>query len=146
LKIHDNTHFDLFWKSVIQIQAKFAISAPQLPHKRKTPAKFQVGSSQGSTVQDVHQPNYFECIDYIVSSICDCFNQPGYIKLVKLENILLKASKNLPYQEDLGAVLECYQSDFNVSRLNKLQFFTTAMAEFDQSDICIPFIKSHLQL
>ena len=98
------------------------------------------------TVQDVHQPIYFESVDFIVSSIQDCFNQPGYIKLVKLENVLLKASKNLSYKEDLSDVLECYQTDFDVSRLNtQLQLFTTTMAEFDQSDICIPFIKSHLQ-
>jgi len=59
LKICDNTNFDLFWKFVIQIQA---ISAPQLPRKSKTPAKFQVGSSQGyhpCTVQDVYRTNYF---------------------------------------------------------------------------------------
>ena len=60
--------------------------------------------------------------------------------------MLLKASKNLSYKEDLSDVLECYQTDFDVSRLNtQLQLFTTTMAEFDQSDICIPFIKSHLQ-
>ena len=149
LKIHDNTHFDLFWQFVIQIQEKFDISAPELPRNRKAPAQLQIGSSEGDhpcTVQDVYRPIYFECIDFIVSSIHDRFNQPGYIKLVKLENVLLKASKNLSYQEDLGAVLECYQSDFDVSRVStQLQLFTTAMAEFDQSDICIPFIKSRIQ-
>ena len=42
--------------------------------------------------------------------------------------------------------MECYGSDLDASRLNtQLQLFTTAMAEFDQSDICISFIKSHFQ-
>ena len=59
---------------------------------------------------------------------------------------MIKAAKNLPYQEDLDTVMECYGNDFDASRLStQLQLFTTAMAEFDQSDICIPFIKSHLQ-
>ena len=40
--------------------------------------------------------------------------------------------------------MECYGNDFGASWLStQLQLFTTAMAEFDQSDICIPFIKSH---
>ena len=149
LKIRDDTHFDLFWQFVIQIQEKYDINAPELPRKRKAPARFEIGSSHvehSCTVQDVYRPIYFECVDYVVSCICDRFNQPGYIKLLKLENVLLKAAKNLPYQEDLDTVEEGYGSDFDVSRLStQLQLFTTAMAEFDQSDICIPFIKSHLQ-
>ena len=149
LKIRDDTHFDLFWQFGIQIQEKYNINAPELPRKRKAPAYFEIGSSRvehSCTVQDVYRPIYFECVDYVVSCIRDRFNQPGYIKLLKLENVLLKAAKNLPYQEDLDTVEECYGSDFDVSRLStQLQLFTTAMAEFDQSDICIPFIKSHLQ-
>ena len=150
LKIRDDTHFDLFWQFVIQTQEKYDINAPELPRKRKAPARFEIGSSRVEhsccTVKDVYRPIYFECVDYVVSCIRDRFNQPGYIKLLKLENVLLKAAKNLPYQEDLDTVEEVYGSDFDVSRLStQLQLFTTAMAEFDQSDICIPFIKSHLQ-
>ena len=74
----------------------------------------------------------------------DRFNQPGYIQLLKLENILVKAAKNLHYQEDLDTVLEWYGNEFDSSRLStQLLLFTTVMAEFDHSDICIPFIKSH---
>lgn len=149
LKICDDPHFDLFWQSVIQIQEKYDINAPELPRKRKVPSRFEIGSSQvehSYTVLDVYRPTYFECIDYIVSCIQDRFNQPGYIKLLKLENVLLKAAKDLPYQEDLDSVVECYGNDFDVSRLKmQLQLFTAAMAEIDQSDICIPFIRSHLQ-
>ena len=58
---------------------------------------------------------------------------------------MVKAAKNLRYQ-DLDTALECYGNDFDASRLStQLQLFTTAMAEFNQSDICIPFIKSHFQ-
>ena len=66
--------------------------------------------------------------------------------MLKLENILIKAAKYLRYQEDLDTVLKYYGNDFDASRLStQLQLFTTAMAEFDQSDICIPFIKSQFQ-
>jgi len=100
LKIRDNTHFDLFWQFAVRIQEKFGVSTSELPRKRKAPAWFQIeGDYPTSTVQDVYQLVYYECIDYIVSCICDRFNQPGYIKLVKLENVLLNASRNLPYQK-----------------------------------------------
>lgn len=90
----------------------------------------------------VYRPIYFECIDYIVSCICDHFNQPRYIQLVKLVNVLVKAAKNLPYQEDLDTVVECYGNDLDVSRLSiQLQLFTTAIAEFDQLDICTPLLS-----
>ena len=149
LKTHDDACFDLFWQFVIQIQEKYDINAPELPRIRKIPAHFEIGSSHVEypcRVQDVYYPIYFECIDHIVSCIHDRFNQPGYIQLLKLENVLVKAAKNLPYQEDLDTIVECYRNDFDVSRLStQLQLFTTAMAEFDQSDICIPFIRSHLQ-
>ena len=46
LKIHDDTHFDLFWQFVIQIQEKYDINEPELPHKRKAPAYFEIGSSR----------------------------------------------------------------------------------------------------
>ena len=149
LKIRDDTHFDIFWQFVLQFQQKYDINTPELPQKRKAPARFEIGSSQvehSCTVKDLYRPTYYECVDYIISCFRDRFNQPGYIKLLKLENVLLKSAKNLPYQEDLDAVVECYGCEFDVSRLNtQLQVFTTTMEEFDQSDICIPFIKSHLQ-
>ena len=95
LKMRDDTHFDLFWQFVTQVQEKYDISTPVLPHIRKVPASFEIGSSHVEhpcTVQDVYRPIYFECIDYIVSCIHDRFNQPGYIQLLKLENILVKQS------------------------------------------------------
>ena len=45
-------------------------------------------------VEDVYHP---KSIDHIVSCIHDRFNQPGYIQLLKLENVLVKAVKTLPY-------------------------------------------------
>ena len=105
LKTLDDTSFDLFWQFVIEIQEKYDINAPELPCRRKVPACFEIGSSHAEypcTVQDVYRPIYFECIDHIISCIRDRFNQPGYIQLLKLKNVLVKAAKNLPYQEDRG--------------------------------------------
>ena len=58
LKIRDDTHFDLFWQFVIQTQEKYDINAPELPCKRKVPARFEIGSSRvehSCTVQNVYQ-------------------------------------------------------------------------------------------
>ena len=96
--MRDDTHFDLFWQIVTHVQKKYDTNAPELPCRRKDPTGFETGSSHveySCTVQDVNRPIYFECIDCIVSCIHDRFNQPGYIQLLKLENVLVKAAKNL---------------------------------------------------
>jgi len=62
LKTRDDTSFDLFWQFVIQIQERYDINAPELPRRRKVPARFEIGSSHAEypcTVQDVYRPIYF---------------------------------------------------------------------------------------
>ena len=41
LKMRDDTHFDLFWQFVTQVQEKYDINTPKLPRRRKFPARFE---------------------------------------------------------------------------------------------------------
>ena len=146
LRIRDEKSFDLFWESVLLIQESNDINEPELPRKRKAPARFQAGSCgyHPSTPKDLYRPMYFECVDHIVNCIHMRFDQPGYGVLMRLENLLLNAAKDQPYDEDLTFVLQHYGSDFNaVSLKTQLQLFTTAMAE--ASDVSVSSIRSYFQ-
>ena len=93
---------------------------------------------------DLYRPMYFDCVDHIVNCIHMRFYQPGYGVLMRLENLLLNAAKDQPYDEDLTFVLQHYGSDFNaVSLKTQLQLFTTAMAE--ASDASVSSIRSYFQ-
>ena len=59
LKMRDDSHFDLFWQFVTQVQERNDISTPELPRRRKVPARFEIGSSHVEhpcTVQDMYHP------------------------------------------------------------------------------------------
>ena len=43
LKMHDDTHFDLFWQFVTQFREKYDINKPELTRRRKVPARFEIG-------------------------------------------------------------------------------------------------------
>ena len=146
LCIRDEESFELLWKSVILLQESNDINEAELPRKRKAPARFQAGSRgyHSHTPKDLYRPMYLECVDHIVNCVRMHFDQPGYAVLMRLENLLLNAAKNQPYDEDLAFVLQHYGSDFNaVSLKTQLQLFTTTMAE--GFDVSVSSIRSYFQ-
>jgi len=46
--IRSNEAFWLFWQSLIIRLKEVNIDEPQLPHRRKVPARFEIGTSEGS--------------------------------------------------------------------------------------------------
>ncbi len=123
--------FDLFWMKVIDLQRKNGVNEPCLPRKRRAPHHLEVGSSESfhhSSPKEYYKQQYFECLDFIVTAIRDRFNQPGYVTLKNLENLLIKAANGKEYSEELAFVIDCY-SDVTESSLSaQLQNLTTAFA------------------
>lgn len=60
-----------------------------MPHKRRAPAHYEVGSSEGYhpvTPKDFYCQHYFECLDLITNHIKDRFDQQGFLVLRNLED------------------------------------------------------------
>ena len=86
---------------------------------------------------------------YIILSILSALITLFRAFIIVLENVLDfgQNSQDFFLSRTSWYCCECFENDFEVSRLStKLQIFTTAMVEFDQSDSFLPsFIKSYLQ-
>ena len=118
--IRTDEAFHLLWQNILKLQKHHGVHEPELPRKRKVPARYEIGTGEGQhsdTVEDVYRPVYFECLDFVVTYIRDRFNQPGYAVLKQLEDTLLKAVKGENYREQLESVLEFYKDEFIPSSL-----------------------------
>ena len=116
--IRSDQHFDLFWTKVTSKAVD--VSEPALPRRRKQPARFDDGLSEGDfpeTAKDLHRQQYFEANDIIVACIQDRFDQPGYTVLRTLESLITKACKKEDYDDDLDVICRTYQSDFDKEQL-----------------------------
>ncbi len=135
-RIRNDEAYDLFWEKVLIVKAKFDVSDPILPRKKRAPTWHEVGSSDGSypaTPKGLYRCHYFVCLDLITTFIRDRFNQPGYKTLKNFENLLLKSARNQNYQNELDFVLKFYANDLASSPLKtQLQLFTTSMSAYEQ--------------
>ena len=69
-------------------QETLKVSDPVLPRRRKTPARSAVGTEAGhhpASRKELFRQHYFECLDLIIVSIKDRFDQPGIHTLKYLE-------------------------------------------------------------
>ena len=64
----------------------------QLPRRRKTLKRYDVGLTSGDFHGAYYRQLYFEAIDSMISSLKDWFDQPEYGVYCKLEELLGKAS------------------------------------------------------
>ena len=79
-KCRSDEAYVLFWKKVEHSCQSLDIEEPTLPRRRKLPKKLDEGS-KGILFQNpkyYYRKSYFEAIDFIISSIHERFNQPGY--------------------------------------------------------------------
>ncbi len=93
--IRNDESFQLFWKTLL-FQQKVNVHEPELPRRRKVPARYEISSGEGvhpSTPEGLYRQHYFECLDHVVNCIKDRFDQPGYGVLRKLETLLLNAAR-----------------------------------------------------
>ena len=101
-------------------QLRVGISAPCLPRKRRAPQRYEAGSSAGSFHEspEVHYRQiYFGALDHAIEAIHDRFDQPGYRIYQNLEQLIVKASKGKPYNDELDEVCRFYGSDLSRDQL-----------------------------
>ena len=71
LKLRNEEKLAEFWKDVFTIQEANDVSVPQLPRKRKVPARRQETAGEPHfpvSVEDHYRPVYFSAIDTVVHS------------------------------------------------------------------------------
>jgi len=112
-------NFDLFWKSLLKSRT-LDVSEPELPRRRKTPRRYEVGEGEShfpASVEEHYRRFYFEVLDLAINSIKQRFDQPGYRMYQHLESLILQGSNGKPYEEDLEEVAAFYGSDIDKSML-----------------------------
>ena len=95
---------------------------------RDSPRRFDDGAPGfcHDSVESFYRASYFEAIDLAISSICDQFDQPGYARYRKLEDLLLNACQGWEYRDQLQE-LDASQLDVQLQSLQ---------GQFTQSDEC----------
>lgn len=69
--------FDLFFQPLDLFRKKLDLEEPTLPRRRKTPRRFECSDGEpyhSSTVEEHFRQQYFEALDFAVSSISNCFD------------------------------------------------------------------------
>lgn len=121
--------FKLFFGLVERVRESTGTDKPTLPRKRKAPSRFEIGHIEGyhaQTTEEYYCSIYFEVVDYAVSSIQDCFDQPGFKVYKNLEELLVKAANKQDYSTELEEVVTLYDNDFDKSEHTaQLQIFIT---------------------
>ena len=92
--LRDEAKFDLFWERLLAQQSSLYVDAPELPRRRKQPQRFELGIAKAEFCEDVkamYRQQYYEALDFIISSITAWFDQPGFKMYRNLQELLLKA-------------------------------------------------------
>ena len=116
-KMRTSESFDLFWRNLTALQEEKEVNEPVLPRRRKTPARYEIGSGTGHYADTSEDYYRRQCLDLIVNCIRTRFDQPGYHTLKNLEDLLLKALKNEDYSNELDFVISFYKDDISPSSL-----------------------------
>ena len=106
-----------------------SVEEPKLPRARKAPKRFQIGTSEGSHHEDVKSyfcQIYFEKFDTLIACIKSRFNQEGYKVLRHIEELLLRASNEDSWEDQIEFVANFYHDDLNRDVLStQLQLMPT---------------------
>ena len=147
--IRNDSAFDLFWKKIAQDANKLGITEPSLPRRKRIPRRIDDNSEDSyaypSTPKEHYRRIYYEALDLIITCIKNCFNQPGYQMYQNLEGLLLKAANGEMYNNEIEAILQFYEDDFNPQLLKtQLNLFTTNIPR-DECRFCISDIISFVR-
>ncbi|MEM7226436.1 MAG: hypothetical protein AAF495_25915 [Pseudomonadota bacterium] len=118
--------FDLFWEKVTKFATKHKIDAPVLPRKRNPPLKAMWGKAPAEhpkSPEDDYRQKYNDVIDNIKSCLQDRFDQPDFEMYACLEQLLLNAINEKPFQEEFDKVTQFYKGDFD-NEILKVQLRT----------------------
>ena len=113
------------WLEVMRVLSSFGVELfqhltsvkrviPTLPHRRKAPKPYQIGTREGCNperVEDYYMYRcvYFEAFDLIINCIKNCTVQPGYYIYSRLESLFVNATNKLETEEDLDFVMKFYK-------------------------------------
>ena len=131
--IRADDKFELFWEKVRRMVAELDVSEPQLPRKRKAPMRYESGTAPPeyhSTPKGHYRQIFYEAVDLNVHAIDDRFDQPGYRTYRCLEDLVLKATNNEDFSEELQVVVSVYGSDIDAPTLQtQLQVLGASISE-----------------
>ena len=121
--LRTDKQFDTFWTQLIAKQRSLDVDEPQLPRRRKVPARLQEGNASPvfptiATLTNHFRPIFFQAVDTIVLSIKERFNQQGYQQYRQLEGVLLKGVNGVSCVEEKAAVQDLYGDEINMSTLD----------------------------
>lgn len=120
--IRSDECFKSFYETTLSKKERFHedVGEPEVPRKRKTPARFEHGSGVPSfpeSAEDLYRRIYFEVLDLMISAIEDRFKQPGFAAYSQLEDLLLKCLKSEDISDQVNYVRDNYADDINVQQL-----------------------------
>ena len=105
-QIRSDDCFKAFYETVLLKKEPHPdISEPEIPRRRRAPARLEVGSGQPffpETSDDVYRRIYFEALDLIISAISEHFNQPSFVAYKNLESLLI----NFLNSKDISSEME----------------------------------------
>ena len=117
LKDRNEDSFDLFWNHTLMRQAKMDVNDPVLPRKKKTPARFEEGSSITyaflESPKDFYRQKYYDVYDFIINAIQDRFNQKDFKVYKSIQDLMLKSIKKEDFDDEFNVVVEIYRDDVN---------------------------------
>ncbi|CAB4030796.1 zinc finger MYM-type 1-like [Paramuricea clavata] len=132
--IRNEECFKSFFQTILKKkEALKDISEPEVPRKRKAPARYEVGEGEPwypKTSEDLYRKICYEALDLIVSAINERFDQPSFKAYAKLEALLLKSLKSEDISYEMAFVKEVYHQDIKVEFLiPQLEIFKVLMKE-----------------
>ena len=89
---HGISNFDLFWEKIHNKKNTFDVSDAVLPRKKRQPKRFEVGDGEPSfhsNMKTYYRVIYYNCVDNLIEAIQERFDQPGYKRIVSLENLFM---------------------------------------------------------
>ena len=120
-KMRTADNFSLFYKVLLNLQDNTDTDSPFLPRKRRAPQHLEIGESTGYhslTVEELYRWYYYEALDDAISTIKNCFNQPGYIMYCNIENLITKAANQQDLSTELQKVTDFYRDHLDTSSLS----------------------------
>ena len=74
--IRNEDSFKMFWSKTVAEAHELDVSDPVLPHRRKVPRRYEIGTGEGShpeEVEDYYRRIFFEALDLTINGIQNRF-------------------------------------------------------------------------
>ena len=117
LKDRNEDSFDLFRNHILMRQAKMDVNDPVIPRKRKTPTRFEQGSSVTyaffESPKDFYRQKYYDAYDFVINAIQDRLDQKDFKVYKSIQDLLFKSIKKEDFDDEFNVVVEIYRDDVN---------------------------------